>query len=349
MNSVSCPSCCSVKIKKSGIRANKFNKIQRYQCKDCNGLFIISPSKNKTYPTHSVLASVSLYNLGYPQSEIPAILSKKFKIRPSQKTISNWIREYKPICTFSKLRKQALSISSPEEMTEQYEFLHNNLPYIYQIHKAKLELLFKEPYKNDKKLKQPISDYLNKIPTKEFSHHIFKKYLHNVAKEEQRASEIGFQTLPFIRAEKQNLAIKLAYLALSLAKTNTQRHKAIQDFFIVNDSTTIATEIPVYLTQDDITYFISKRFNLSQFTNFKTPITGHIDLLQIRNNIIHILDYKPGAEKEYPIHQLTIYALALASRTKLPLSSFKCAWFDEHYYFEFFPLHAVYKNKNQQF
>ena len=64
--------------------------------------------------------------------------------------------------------------------------------------------------------------------------------------------------------------------------------------------------------------------------------------LQIRNNLIHILDYKPEASKQKPIEQLTIYALALASRTKLDLKSFKCAWFDEHNYYEFYPLHAVF-------
>lgn len=39
--------------------------------------------------------------------------------------------------------------------------------------------------------------------------------------------------------------------------------------------------------------------------------------------------------------QLTIYALGLSRRTKLPLKHFKCAWFDEHDYFEFFPLKGV--------
>jgi len=35
----------------------------------------------------------------------------------------------------------------------------------------------------------------------------------------------------------------------------------------------------------------------------------------------------------------------LASRTKLALKDFKCAWFDQDNYYEFFPLHAVYKRK----
>jgi hypothetical protein len=35
--------------------------------------------------------------------------------------------------------------------------------------------------------------------------------------------------------------------------------------------------------------------------------------------------------------------LALSRLTGLRLYDFKCAWFDEDNYFEFFPLHVVYK------
>mgnify|MGYP001588089563 FL=1 len=72
-------------------------------------------------------------------------------------------------------------------------------------------------------------------------------------------------------------------------------------------------------------------------------ITGHIDLLQLRNGVLHILDYKPQAHKEKPIAQLTLYALALSRLTGLRLFHMKCAWFDESRYFEFFPLHVVLK------
>ncbi|MBS3051700.1 MAG: PD-(D/E)XK nuclease family protein [Candidatus Aenigmarchaeota archaeon] len=72
-------------------------------------------------------------------------------------------------------------------------------------------------------------------------------------------------------------------------------------------------------------------------------ITGHIDFLQIRNGSVHILDYKPNASKERPIGQLTVYALALSRLTGLRLFDFKCAWFDDKNYYEFFPLHVVYK------
>ncbi len=36
---------------------------------------------------------------------------------------------------------------------------------------------------------------------------------------------------------------------------------------------------------------------------------------------------------------------SLASRTKLAVKDFKCAWFDEKNYFEFYPLHVVYEKE----
>jgi ATP-dependent exoDNAse (exonuclease V) beta subunit len=109
---------------------------------------------------------------------------------------------------------------------------------------------------------------------------------------------------------------------------------------LLNDSVTMAVEVPVYLTRDDITYYRNRGFDLDFDTDL---ITGHIDFLQIRNGFIHILDFKPEARKEKHAHvQLTIYALALARRAGLPLKIFKCGWFDENDYFEFFPLKAVY-------
>ena len=59
----------------------------------------------------------------------------------------------------------------------------------------------------------------------------------------------------------------------------------------------------------------------------------------------HILDYKPGTNKDKSIEQLMVYALALSRRTGLRLYHFKCAWFDDEHYYEFYPLHVVHKLK----
>ncbi len=124
---------------------------------------------------------------------------------------------------------------------------------------------------------------------------------------------------------------------------NKKRHETLQKFMLVNDSATVAVEIPVYLTGEDIAYYRDRGFTLDFENDF---ITGHIDFLQIRDGYLQILDYKPDARKEKHAHvQLTIYALALARRASLPLKYFKCAWFDDRDYFEFFPLKGVYRPK----
>lgn len=132
----------------------------------------------------------------------------------------------------------------------------------------------------------------------------------------------------------------MAALVLPTSLNNQKRHKTLQRFMLVNDSVTVAVEIPIYLTATDLAYYRHHGFDL----DFEAEVvTGHIDFLQIRNGRLHILDYKPEARKETHAHvQLSIYALALARRTGLPLKLFKCAWFDEKDYFEFYPLTGVY-------
>ena len=64
--------------------------------------------------------------------------------------------------------------------------------------------------------------------------------------------------------------------------------------------------------------------------------------------MVHTLDYKPNASKEKPIEQLTWYALALSRLTGLRLFEFKCAWFDDKDFYEFYPLHVVKKMQTKK-
>ena len=109
---------------------------------------------------------------------------------------------------------------------------------------------------------------------------------------------------------------------------------------LANDSCTVACEVPVYLTGEELAYYKSKGFFVT-LPQSEKPITGHIDIVQARNGFVHLLDYKPKARAIDPISQLVVYALAFASRTRLPVKVLKCAWFDEKDYFEFFPLQAI--------
>jgi ATP-dependent exoDNAse (exonuclease V) beta subunit len=131
---------------------------------------------------------------------------------------------------------------------------------------------------------------------------------------------------------------------LQAVNNNKERHEILQKFMLANDSVTVAVEVPVWLDNEDIEHFKSALgFDIP--LSPEKAITGHIDILQLRNGSVHILDYKPDARKERPIEQLTIYALALSRLTGLRLYEFKCAWFDDKNYYEFYPLHIVYKRR----
>ena len=391
-NLIKCPYCSSENTKKEGKRKNRLQIIQKCKCKDCGKAFALSPLKGKSYPIKAMLNSILHYNLGCTQKEVSRIIAQKHKLQVPQKTISNWINEYLQICTYSKLRSEAVKLYRPNDILFSKTFQHIQ-PYTFKYHKAKLYLLFhsklyNNQFHNISLFYEPLKRYLERIPTDKFPHHIFtysksandsasspdaeiannkidlmsnenNKNLNNENDNntknkignfgaghyinESRASQIKFSHLKIEAKSKNNLACKLASLALNLATTNKQRHESIQNFFLINDSTTIAVEIPIYLTNWDAGYYRNEKGFIFPLNNYQTPITGHIDILQIRNGLIHILDYKPEAEKQNPVEQLTIYAMALSKKLNLPLKDFKCAWFDENSYFEFFPLHTVYE------
>lgn len=168
---------------------------------------------------------------------------------------------------------------------------------------------------------------------------------------DKRASEYkNIFNLDEVRiVRKSNRACEMARFVLQAVANNNERHQRLQEFMLFCDSVTVATEVPILMDKEDLDHY-------KTMLGFKVPIdleegkviTGHIDFIQVRNGAIHILDYKPSASKERPIEQLTIYALALSRLTSLRLYNFKCAWFDEEDYFEFYPLHVVYKKQKKK-
>src|SRR3989338_843650 len=333
-NPVSCSKCISINIVKRGFAKNKFQTLQKYQCKDCLSIFTLEQSKGKTYPLKVILNSISMYNLGYNLEKTKEKINNRYRLDIRTKTINNWVNEYKNICTFSRLRKNAIKNYNSKNIISKKSLNHIQ-PYTFKFHKAKLAAIKENPQF------AVLKNYLEKINSKEFPHHIFT--YNKTINSNRRASQLKFNNLKISHISKQNQANQLAKLALNLSNSNKERHQEIQNFFLINDSTTIAVEMPVYLTNWDAGYYRNQRGFIFPLNNYKTPITGHIDLLQIRNKLIHILDYKPKASKSNPIEQLTIYALSLSRKLNLPIYYFKCAWFDENNYYEFFPLHAVYK------
>jgi hypothetical protein len=63
-------------------------------------------------------------------------------------------------------------------------------------------------------------------------------------------------------ARKENYATRLARLALPTSPNNKKRRETLQRFMLINDSVTVAVEIPVFLTRADVDCYRMRGFDL---------------------------------------------------------------------------------------
>ncbi len=293
-----------------------------------------------------IIEGLNYYNLGFGLTKTCALLGQKFGElnAPSTSALGSWIQEYSELCRYSRLRPFAIKMFKPQDTVETTSMAHRQI-YRFRYHRAKMQLVLQE-FKNQRF--GPLKEYLEAVSS-ETPHQYFQ--------DGKRISEIKtkFDKAQMIIRGKHNYANELAKFVLQAVKENKFRHEALQRFMIANDSVTVASEVPVYIKKEDIEHMQNQlgfkvTEDLEKFKNKdgKILLTGHIDLVQVRNGLVHLIDFKPHAAKEKPIEQLTWYALALSRLTGLRLYEFKCAWFDDHDYFEFYPLHVVYKLKDRK-
>jgi ribosomal protein L37AE/L43A len=177
----------------------------------------------------------------------------------------------------------------------------------------------------------PLADFLERVPD---------ICPHDLFSESSRASQLPnfIDRNHLVVVDKENFATRTAALVLPAVGDNRLRHETLQRFMLANDSVTVAVEIPIWLTAADIDALeVEHDIRLLPPDHSPRALTGHIDFLQVRNNAVHILDYKPDARTNKPIAQLTLYAIALTRLAGLRLFDIKCAWFNEEEYCEFFP------------
>jgi hypothetical protein len=306
--------------------------LQVYQCAECLRRFTLGDAgKHRTYPLKAILETISTFNHGHSLAETQAIIRRRLHVHIPERTISSWIKEFRELASYARLRGDAKELFPARELIRNYTLEHRQV-YVFQVHQAKLDILSRQ---SGIRGIEGLKKYFDSVGP-EYPHDLFGESAH-------RSSKFPTDFHPPI-TRKENHATRLAPLALPTSPNNRKRHETLQRFMLLNDSVTVAVEIPIYLTREDLAYYRSQGFILDFDVDV---ITGHIDFLQIRNGHLHVLDYKPEARKEKHAHvQTTIYALALARRAGLPLKMFKCAWFDEKDYFEFYPLAGVYKTRS---
>jgi transposase-like protein len=308
-----CPHCgSSKKVVRSGFRKTTQGQVQRYTCKTCQRSFSIKPLPRTSYPPRIIFSAISTYNLGHSPTETIKIINRRFKTHIPNSTLFSWLSRYKDICTFFPLRKKYQIVPKDIIFTKKF---HHQQVYEFKYHKLKLNILGKQF--------PDLKSYLTGL-TDELDNKLFKDSL--------RCSDFPFELKspkPKVTKYTTNNAIKIAGFGIELARNNRERHQTIEDFFLINDSATVATEIPVFLTPKEAR---------SHKISIPRTLTGHIDILQVRGKKIRILDYKPEAKNDKQTEiQLTLYAMALKSRVRTPLSNITCAYFNEDGYYQFTP------------
>lgn len=191
-------------------------------------------------------------------------------------------------------------------------FDHEGGFYFYRVHTHKLNLLCKQKFSE-------LKTYLTNM---------FKECPNSYFRGGPRGSGLKYKLNCDLIEIKGH---EVSTLARTGGEENSQRyatpHSRVQVFMLENDGTTIATEVPIWLTSDEFKLF-----------KIKQPLTGHIDILRVDNGNIWVWDYKPNAKYEkYASTQVYFYALMLSKRTGISLDKFKCGYFDENIAYMFKP------------
>ncbi|MFC1596206.1 PD-(D/E)XK nuclease family protein [Candidatus Margulisiibacteriota bacterium] len=336
---LTCPYCHSKEIIKRGVRQKKHESVQLYYCTKCNKKYTPLITKHKTYPLKVIIDAITMYNRFASMEEAAEEVSKKHGITISRQNITKWLEDFKEYLTFLRMREYIDKNYDKKDVFVESQLFHGQV-YPFKYHRAKTTAILNSSYAHYKY--EPLKDFLELVKA-ECPHQVFKESTLRASEYKNVFNLDGVQITP-----RDNYAVKNARFVLQAVANNKLRHEVLQEFMLVNDSVTVATEVPILLDKDDLLHYqVNLGFDVPLYPGEDERITGHIDLIQVRNGSIYIMDYKPSAKKEKPIEQLTIYALALSRLTGLRLFHFVCAWFDDENYYEFFPLHVVHKNNRK--
>jgi hypothetical protein len=304
-----CPKCGSKNVIHYGKRKTRAGTTTILCCKDCDAHFTLRKIRFTPYDSLAIIRAMNMYNEGFSFIETAKRMRSRYKVSIPPSTISNWTKRYLTTFPFLSLRKKYRI--KPMDQVQTRRFYHKQV-YDMRLHRLKLNIAAKA---------------FPSLPR--YMYYLMKAELGETFKSDTRCSI--FRPSPFKATPKtfgRNLATDLTNLAQTLAKSKKQRHDVIEEFFLINDATTFATEVPVYMSVEE-----AKNFGL----NISETLTGHIDMLQFRNGRIYILDYKPDTDPKNAQEQLCLYALCLNRRTGIPLSRMTCAAFNKDAYAEFDP------------
>jgi hypothetical protein len=181
--------------------------------------------------------------------------------------------------------------------------LYHRQVYGYACHRPKLDFV-RTGTLDDKRIGDTrfagVANFLEAIPTT-CPHDLFRRDDDPKARASQ-ATPSWADPSRIIVNSKRNAATDAAALIIPAVGNNKLRHETLQHFMLVNDSVTVAIEVPIWLDEGDIAA-LEREHDIALAPRVGTAeraLTGHIDFLQVRNGCVHVLDYKPDASTNKP-------------------------------------------------
>jgi hypothetical protein len=147
------------------------------------------------------------------------------------------VHEHQPLCAYSRLRDAGRALYSASQIIRSVKLFHQQV-YKYSIHRAKLEMLTAS--RSEHAHLRPLAEFLQ-LMLRRCPHDLFTTTTR--ASQAKKTAHFNLDQVEII--EKKNFATRIAHLVLPSSPSNRMRHETLQHFMLVNDSVTVAVEIPI--------------------------------------------------------------------------------------------------------
>jgi hypothetical protein len=211
-----CIYCQGTTITREGKRQKKLETVQLWYCRTCDRVFTPQKAKGRTYPLKIILESLILYHQGGTRAAVIKQIKDRFGIAIPERTLSNWLTEYRELTTYARLRPARATEYSPRRIVRSAR-LHHQQVYEYRYHRGK----FGTAFENEHERLRPMRDFLIEMAEK-CPHHLFQ----TDARASQGKAAFDLDSVE-IRA-KRNHACRVANLVLQAVTHNKRRHDELQ-------------------------------------------------------------------------------------------------------------------------
>ena len=147
--------------------------------------------------------------------------------------------------SYRRLRDAGRRRFPPEQTIRSIKLYHRQV-YRYAFHRPKLEMLRES---DEHQRFAPLANFLEAIPLI-CPHALFRT--EDAGGRASQAQPAFADVGRIIVNRKENAATRAAALVIPTVGDNRRRHDRLQQFMLANDSVTIAVEVPIWLTEDDI-------------------------------------------------------------------------------------------------